>query len=182
MPGFSISAIITRVKFCQGILAASFSTAQAARLTGLSARQLDYWDRQGFLHPSLEQARGYGSARRYSFRDVVRLRVAGRLRAGGFGLKRIRECVKTLERLDPSRAGIEDARLVILGASVVWVRTETELVDLLHQGQLMLVFPVGDAVVDMARAAQVLFEEPRPELFEPAERPLKPEKRKAARG
>ena len=154
------------MKFGPQILAASFSTAQVARLTGLSARQLDYWDRQGFLVPSLERASGYGSARRYSFRDVVRLRIAGKLRSAGFGLKKIRDCVRTLERLDPGRAGIEEARLVILGSSVAWVRSETELVDLLHQGQLMLVFPVGDAVVDMARAVRVLFAEPRPDLFE----------------
>lgn len=167
------------MKFRSGILSASFSTAQAARLTGLSARQLDYWDREGFLSPSLEQARGYGSARRYSFRDVVRLRVAGKLRAGGFGLAKIRACVRTLERLDPSSAGIEEARLVILGTSVVWIRSDTELVDLVHQGQLMLVFPVGDTVVDMARAAQVLFAEPRTELFEPA---AKPGRKRVGRG
>ena len=45
----------------------SFSTAQVSRLTGLSVRQLDHWDRQGFVRPSLAHARGYGSARRYSF-------------------------------------------------------------------------------------------------------------------
>lgn len=139
-----------------------------ARLTGLSARQLDYWDRKGFLRPSLEQARGYGSSRRYSFRDLVRLRIAGRLRAGGFGLKKIRACVQTLERLDPSRAGIEEARLLIVGSRVVWVRSDTELVDILHEGQLMLVFPVGETVLDMAQAVQNLFSEPRLDLFGPA--------------
>ena len=167
------------MKFRSGILSASFSTSQAARLAGLSARQLDYWDREGFLGPSLGQARGYGSARRYSFRDVVRLRVAGRLRAGGFGLEQIRTCVRTLERLDPSAAGIEEARLVILGGSVVWIRSDTELVDLVHQGQLMLVFPVGDTVVDMARAARLLLAEPRTDLFETAARPPR---KKASRG
>ncbi len=148
-------------------------------MTGLSARQLDYWDREGFLRPSLEQAQGYGSARRYSFRDLVRLRIAGRLRAAGFGLEKIRECVRTLERLDPARAGIEETRLVILGSRVVWIRSDTEFIDLLHQGQLMLVFPVGGTVVDMAQAARVLFAEPRPDLFEP---PAKPARKRIARG
>ena len=66
----------TRVKFKRDILEARFSTARAARLTRLSTRQLDYWDRRGFLTPSLARADGYGSARRYSFVDLVRLRVA----------------------------------------------------------------------------------------------------------
>ena len=144
------------MKFNRWILRASFSTAQVARLTGLSARQLDYWDRQGFLSPSLERARGYGSARRYSFGDVVRLRLAGRLRAAGIGLPQIRQCVATLKRLDPARAGIEEARLLISGRRVLWVRDDDQLVDILHEGQLMLVFPVGEAVRDMAEAAEKL--------------------------
>lgn len=144
------------MKFNRSILRASFSTAQVARLTGLTARQLDHWDRQGFLSPSLAPANGYGSARRYSFGDLVRLRLAGRLRASGFGLNQIRQCVATLKRLDPSRAGIEDARLLIAGKRVIWVHDDDHLVDVLHGGQLMLVFPVGEAVRDMARAAAAL--------------------------
>lgn len=127
-----------------------------ARLAGLSSRQLDYWDRRGFLRPSVRPARGYGSARRYSFGDLVRLRLAGRLRAAGVGLAQIRQCVATLKRLDPSRAGIEEARLLICGGRVLWVESDDQLVDLLHEGQLMLVFPVGEAVRDMAQAAEKL--------------------------
>jgi DNA-binding transcriptional MerR regulator len=151
------------MKFSRGILRASFSTAQVARLTGLSPRQLDDWDRRGFLKPSIARARGYGSARRYSFEDLVRLRVAGRLRAAGFGLRRIRQCVETLERLDPSRPGIAGVRLLILGSRVVWARSDRELVDLLQEGQLMLVFPLGEAVRDMAAAAERLSQEAEPD-------------------
>lgn len=154
------------MKFNRSILRASFSTAQVARLTGLSARQLDHWDRQGFLAPSVEKASGYGSARRYSFGDLVRLRLGARLRASGFGLKQIRQCVSTLKRLDPSRAGIEDARLLIVGKRVIWVHDDDQLVDILHEGQLMLVFPVGEAVRDMARAAAKLSAEPPAGIFD----------------
>ncbi|MGH9369644.1 MAG: MerR family DNA-binding transcriptional regulator, partial [Thermoanaerobaculia bacterium] len=48
----------TSMKF-SGVLRHSFSTAEVARLTGLSPRQLDHWDRLGFLRPSLERASGY---------------------------------------------------------------------------------------------------------------------------
>ena len=144
------------MKFKRWILRASFSTAQVARLAGLSPRQLDYWDRKGFLRPSVQPARGYGSARRYSFGDLVRLRLAGRLRAAGIGLAQIRRCVATLKRLDPSRAGLSEARLLISGGRVLWVEGDDQLVDILHEGQLMLVFPVGEAVRDMAHAAEKL--------------------------
>jgi DNA-binding transcriptional MerR regulator len=147
------------VKFNHRFLYASFSTAQVARLTGLSVRQLDHWDRLGFLSPTLRSAAGYGSRRRYSFTDVVRLRLAGRLRASGFGLSEVRRVVDTLRRLDPAKPEISGARLLVSGDKVLWARTDSELVDLLHGGQLMLVFPVGEAVADVARAAESLARE-----------------------
>jgi DNA-binding transcriptional MerR regulator len=147
------------LKFNVKIQEPSFSTAQVARLTGLTPRQLDYWDRTGFVRPSVAQATGYGSARRYSFEDVVRLRVAARLRAAGFGLARIRRCVETLRRLDPSRDGMSDVRLVVAGRRVLWLRSDEELVDVLQGGQLMLVLPLGDEVRGMQAAVHRLSRE-----------------------
>jgi DNA-binding transcriptional MerR regulator len=140
------------------VAATSFSTAEAARLTGLTARQLDHWDRLGFLGPSLERASGYGSARRYSFADIVRLRVAARLRANGVGLARIRRCAEALSRLDPA-ADLGKARLMVAGSSVLWARSDREVVDLLRDGQLVLICSLGDAVSEAAGAVARLFRE-----------------------
>jgi DNA-binding transcriptional MerR regulator len=140
------------------VVARSFSTAEAARLTGLSARQLDHWDRKGFLRPSLERASGYGSTRRYSFADVVRLRVAARLRANGVGLARIRKCTEALARLDPE-ADLGRARLMVVGSAVLWARTDREVVDLLKDGQLVLVCSLGDAVEEAKGAVARLSRE-----------------------
>ncbi len=149
------------MKFNRRILQAAFSTSEVARLTGLTSRQLDWWDRKGFLGPSVSAAAGYGSKRRYSFTDVVRLRLAARLRAAGFGLPQVRRVVETLRRLDPGRDSLASSRLLVADRRVVWARTDGELVDLLHGGQLMLVFPVGETVADVARAAETLGREPR---------------------
>ena len=140
------------------VIARSFSTAEVARLTGLTARQLDHWDRKGFLRPSLERASGYGSTRRYSFADVVRLRVAARLRASGVGLARIRRCAEALAKLDPS-ADLGRARLMVVGTSVLWARSDREVVDLLKDGQLVLVCSLGDAVAEAAGAVARLSRE-----------------------
>src|SRR5262249_4145747 len=156
----------------KSVIARSFSTADVARLTGLSARQLDHWDRQGFLRPSLEKAHGYGTARRYSFADVVRLRVAARLRANGVGLARIRRCAEALARLDAS-ADLAGVRLMVVGSTVLWARSDREVVDLLKDGQLVLVCSLEDAVAEAAGAvAKLLREESeRAELpFPPARR------------
>ena len=122
----------SRMKFSD-VVSPGFSTLQAARLTGLSPRQLDHWDRKGFVKPSIGAARGYGSKRRYSFADVVRLRVAARLRAAGVGLARIQRCAEALERLGGDAA------------------------------DLVLVFSVGDAVEETAGAVARLTREGSPE-------------------
>ncbi|MEO8347796.1 MAG: MerR family transcriptional regulator [Acidobacteriota bacterium] len=136
-----------------------FSTAQVARLSGLTPRQIDHWDRQGFLKPSIRRAKGYGSARRYSFADVVRLRVAARLRAAGVGLSRIRRCAEALEKLGGDAGDLGGARLIVAGSRVLWARSDEEVVDLLREGQLVLVFSIGDAVAETAGAVARLTRE-----------------------
>ena len=127
----------------------SFSTAEAARLSGLTPRQLDHWARQGFLRPSVQEASGYGSCRLYSFADIVRLRVAARLRGSGVGLARIRGCVEALKRLNAG-ADLNQARLLVVENRVLWARSDREVVDLLREGQLVLVFSLGDAIKETA--------------------------------
>jgi DNA-binding transcriptional MerR regulator len=146
------------------VISQSFSTAQVARLTGLTARQLDHWDRLKFVSPSVQKARGYGSARRYSFEDVVRLRVAARLRVAGLGLPRIRRCAQALERLSGEADGLGNVRLIVAGPRVLWARSDQEVVDLLKEGQLVLVFSVGDAVQETLGAVARLTRESAREL------------------
>src|SRR5258708_29823799 len=60
---------------------ADFTAERVCRLTGLSARQLRYWDQTEFFSPTLlddYSRRAFG--RIYSFRDLVGLRTIGILR------------------------------------------------------------------------------------------------------
>lgn len=60
---------------------AAFTAEHVCRLTGLSARQLSYWDKTGFFSPTLiDEYRGRAFGRIYSFRDLVGLRTIGMLR------------------------------------------------------------------------------------------------------
>ena len=58
----------------------AFTAQQAGRLTGLSQRQLAYWDRTGFFSPKEQTDESGPYARLYSFRDVVGLRTIAGLR------------------------------------------------------------------------------------------------------
>lgn len=77
-----------------------FTGKKVMRLTGLSPRQLQYWDEQGFLSPSIKRRSGRGHRRLYSFRDLVALRVAADLRTNGVPLQQIRKVAAHLETLD----------------------------------------------------------------------------------
>lgn len=48
-----------------------FSVYEIAKLSGATVRQLDYWDREDILWPSIQRAHGIGSKRKWSFADIV---------------------------------------------------------------------------------------------------------------
>ena|ERR1700730_17857708 len=69
-----------------------FRGPQVCRLTGLSYRQIDYWDRIGLACPSITPASGSGSGslRLYSTGNVVLMKAIHDLLAAGFSLQFIR--------------------------------------------------------------------------------------------
>ncbi len=75
---------------------AAFGFKLVKEMTGVSRMQLQHWDRTGIVRPSIRIGAGKGSRREYSFRDVIQIKVAKRLRGEGVSLRKIR---KTLEYL-----------------------------------------------------------------------------------
>jgi DNA-binding transcriptional MerR regulator len=122
---------------------------QVCKIVGITYRQLDYWARTGLLRPSLADARGSGTQRRYSFRDVVELKVIKQLLDAGVKLQQARRAVACLR---DAGEDIASANLVLAGEGYVLARTGEEIVDLLRgrQGVLNIV-PLG-GLVDAAVA------------------------------
>jgi DNA-binding transcriptional MerR regulator len=78
----------------------AFTAEKVSALTGLTRRQLQYWDEQHFLSPSVSSRGGRGRMRLYDFRDLVSLRAAAELRRDGISLQLIRKVIKHLQELD----------------------------------------------------------------------------------
>lgn len=136
------------------IVRQGFRTSEVARLTGLTRRQLDHWDRTGFIKPSLAQAEGKGSARFYSFRDVVQLRVAKELRDAGVSLQALRKVMMFLRNVGGLETPLAEARLVVSGGDVLLVRGREELVSALRapgQGALHIVLDLPRVVEELRR-------------------------------
>lgn len=80
----------------------AFSADSVRRLTGLSKRQLQYWEDTGLVRPSLSrpEVRGRGRPRLYDFRDLVELKAVADLRALGISLQLIRRVRDHLRSID----------------------------------------------------------------------------------
>ncbi len=112
-----------------------FSGSQAAKVVGISYRQLDYWARTDLIRPSLADAQGSGSRRRYSYQDLLELRVIKTLLDAGIKLESVR---RVFDYLRTHVTGdIASAHLVISGQSVVLADGD-RLVDVLREGQGVL--------------------------------------------
>ena len=106
-----------------------FSGTQAAKIVGITYRQLDYWARTDLIRPSLAEATGSGSRRRYSYRDLLELRVIKTLLDAGIRLESVREVFTYLRQHVTS--DIAAAHIVISGTQVMLCDGD-QLVDVLR--------------------------------------------------
>lgn len=134
-----------------------YSGRRAAEIVGITYRQLDYWARTDLIRPSLVDASGSGSRRRYSYRDLLELKVVKNLLDAGIRLEAVRGAFTYLrEHLGEDVASVN---LVISGRQSVLVRTGEEIIDLLRQGQGVLnILPLA-GVKDEVDAAIIDFPE-----------------------
>ena len=113
-----------------------FLPAQAARLGGCTRSQLGHWRRSGVVTPS--EAGG-----RYSFRDLVGLRVVVSLLEAGLPMVRVRSALEVLraagggsgEMTGDDLAGL---RIVTDGVTVFACYDDGQILDALGRGQLAL--------------------------------------------
>lgn len=110
-----------------------FSGRKTAEIVGISYRQLDYWARTDLVRPSLAEAQGSGTRRRYSYRDLLELKVIKQLLDAGLKLESVRDVFSYLR--DQLGEDVATANLVINGRNSVVVASGDELIDVLNAGQ-----------------------------------------------
>ncbi|NEN78388.1 MerR family transcriptional regulator [Nocardioides zeae] len=113
----------------------------ACNAAGITYRQLDYWARTGLVEPTIRGAKGSGSQRLYSFRDILILKIIKRLLDAGISLPQIRTAISHLRE-----RGTDDLTRVTLmsdGASVYECTTNDEVIDLLQGGQGVFGIAIG---------------------------------------
>src|SRR3954453_17098099 len=122
-----------------------YSGPEQCRVVGITYRQLDYWARTDLVRPSLADARGGGSQPRYSYQDLVRLKVVKSLLDAGVKLQAARSAIDYLR--DDLGEDWDTASLVLDGSHSVLARDGEALIDLVRHGQGVLnIVPLGSMV------------------------------------
>ncbi len=114
-----------------------FHAAEAREITGVTQRQLDYWDQKGIVRASVDRARGKGVERKYTYTDLVKLRLVKELRDSGLSLQKIQKAVKHLKKRHRNADPLATEMLITDGLTVHRVTDDhAVLEDVLKGGQL----------------------------------------------
>ncbi len=125
----------------------TFTSRDIIRLTGITARQLQWWDERGLVVPARE-----GHRRIYTFEDLTEVAVICELRRKGFSLQRMRQVVRFLQkefskRLAETVSGSSNYHLVTDGRALYLETSPQHIVDILKNSrQPMFAICLSDTV------------------------------------
>ena len=141
----------------------TYSSREVTALTGLSARQLQWWDAHKLLTSAVASHRtdaGGFTERRYSPVELYELLVLADLRRRGFSVHKIRALLKTLKRrfgvrlYDAIRGG-GDVTLLTDGREVYARTAKGEFYNLLRApSQPLLVLGEGEGLKELSSRAR----------------------------
>lgn len=126
----------------------NFNSKAVSKITGLSFRQIDYWDRTHFIKPTVREATGYGSVRLYSFNDLIQLRIAKTLMDKGISLQKIRKAINYLKKNMPEiKKPLAEMKFLTDGETIfVLTKNNKVIIDTLKSGQLIFSIALGEIV------------------------------------
>ncbi len=128
-------------------MAHRLTSNEVAALTGISLRQLQWWDERGLVVPARE-----GHRRLYSLDDLAEVAVIAELRRKGFSLQRMRKVVRFLrqelgKRLVETVSGGSDYHLLTDGRRIYVENSAQQVIDILKNArQPMFAVCLSDAV------------------------------------
>jgi DNA-binding transcriptional MerR regulator len=132
---------------CLRAMNTTFTSREVVAVTGISPRQLQWWDERGLVVPARD-----GRRRLYSIEDLSEVAVICELRQRGFSLQRVRKVVRFLKRefgkrLAETVSGASDYHLLTDGTTVYLETSPQQIVDILKNArQPMLAICLSDTV------------------------------------
>ena len=129
----------------------AYNTNTIIKITGLTQRQVDYWDRTHFIKPSIKEASGYGTARLYSFKDLVQLKVAKTLIDKGVSLQKIRKAITYLKKNFPDIQKPLSEMRFLTDSETIFILTDKKgvILDTLSKGQMVFTLAIGEIIEEL---------------------------------
>lgn len=128
-------------------MVAGFGAKVVKDITGVSRMQLQHWDRTGIVRPSIKIGAGKGSRREYSFKDLVQLKVAKRLREEGISLQKIRKALEYLRKNFPDvKAPLAELRFLTNGVDLFVLTVDPQVILDALKGQFVFSFALGELI------------------------------------
>ena len=124
----------------------TFTSQNVVRLTGISPRQLQWWDEQGIVSPAR-----HGRCRLYSLADLTEISVICELRRKGFSLQRVRKVLRFLQReygkrLVSTLSSSGEVHLLTDGDRIYLETSARQVIDILKNArQPLLTICLSDA-------------------------------------
>lgn len=124
-----------------------FTSREVVELTGITPRQLQWWDERSVVVPARE-----GHRRLFSMEDLAEVAVICELRRKGFSLQRVRKVMRFLQRefgkrLAQTVTGTSEYHLLTDGKTLYLETSPRQIVDILKNArQPMLAICLSDAV------------------------------------
>jgi DNA-binding transcriptional MerR regulator len=112
-----------------------FTSSDVIALTGISARQLQWWDERGIVAPSRK-----GHRRVYNWDELITVAVICQLRRRGFSLQRMRKVIRFLQQefgtsLAATVRTSSDYHLLTDGSRLYLRTSARQVVDLLKNAR-----------------------------------------------
>jgi len=123
----------------------AYASSDVARISGVSLRQLQWWDEQSVVSP-----RHDGHKRVYLPQEVIEVSVIAELRRKGFSLQKIRRVLRYLQRemgkrLSDALGNNSEVHLLTDGKSIYLEESQDRIIDLLKNAkQPMFLVCVSD--------------------------------------
>ncbi len=147
----------------------SFSSQEVVAMTGVTARQLQWWDERGVVKPER-----VGHRRLYSMQNLTEIAVICQLRRKGFPLQGVRKVIRFIQQeFGKGLAEIvgrnSDVHLLIDGKHLYLETSARQIVDILkNSSQPILGICLSDAVRQVR--AEVVARKASTSVTSPAER------------
>jgi DNA-binding transcriptional MerR regulator len=126
---------------------ARFTSSDVVALTGITPRQLQWWDERRIVVPARE-----GHRRVYSMEDLAEVAVICELRRRGFPLQRVRKVMRFLQKefgktLAETVSGASEYHLLTDGQTIYLETSARQILDILKNArQPMLAICLSDTV------------------------------------